>query len=92
MKIDCSSFNDKTCLTIAVKAMNDTVRKKGLVFSRVVFGIILRLPVIPTELPKQKNRMEIVAKTQTKINAITAERKIFPALRRKKPQYADHIF
>lgn len=47
---------------IALKAMNDTIGEYGLDPDRVVSRTIPRFLFIGTELPKQKERMEIIAK------------------------------
>lgn len=90
--MDFSFVNDDTLLKIAVKAENNTIGENDLVPSRVVFGIISRLSIIATELPKQKEQMKIIAKVQMDMNAIIARRRTLSALNGKISYYADHIF
>lgn len=41
-------------LRLAVKDMNDTIGDNGLVPSRIVFGILSRLPILSTDIPREK--------------------------------------
>ena len=66
----------QTLLKLAVKAMNDTIGENGLVPSRLVFGITPRFPIISSDLPTQKERMDILRSAQMEMNAIIAERRI----------------
>lgn len=72
--MNISIASDNTLFNIVVKAMF------GLVPSKVVFGIIPRLTIIPSDLSNQKERMEIIPKAQMEMNANIAERKISSAL------------
>lgn len=67
-------------LKIAVKAMNDTMVKNELVPFRLFFGIISRFPILTTNLPEQKERMEAVKAAQAKIITTVAQRRVFDAL------------
>lgn len=49
--------NKKEMMKIAVKARNETISENGLVTSPLVVGVISRLQIVSTELPKQKSRM-----------------------------------
>ena len=56
--------------------MNDTIGENGLVLSRLVIGITPRFPIISSDLPTQKERMDILRSAQTEMNGIIAERRI----------------
>lgn len=92
VKIDIPTVNNNTLLKIAVKAMNNTIEKKGLVRSRLVFGIFPRLSIIASNFLKQKEIMEVIVKVQIEMNAIVAEHRTKTALLRNIPQYAYHAF
>lgn len=47
---------------------------------KYVFGITPIFQIINSNLPQQKERMEIMAKSQSEMNSIIAERKIKSAL------------
>lgn len=72
--------------------MIDTIGENGLVPSRLVFENVPRLPIISAKLPKQKERMEAIAKAQMEMNAIVAEWRVLTALSRNVSQYAGYIF
>ena len=80
------------CLRIANKAMNDTIGENGLVPSRLVFGIIPRYPILNTDLPNQKERMEAIKLAQSEMNSIIAERRVLAALTKKIPPAADRQY
>ena len=79
-------------LKVAVKAMNDTMGENGLVPSRLVFGIIPRFPILNTDLPNQKDLMELIKKAQAEMNNIIAERRVLAALTRDIPPAADRTY
>ena len=82
----------QTLLKLSVKAMNDKIGENGLVPSRLVFGIVPRFPIISTDLPTQKERMDILRSAQMEINAIIAERRILRALNRDIPPASDRVY
>lgn len=86
------SANPKTILRVAVKAMNDTMGENGLVPSRLVFGILPRFPILNSNLPSQKERMEIIKTAHAEMNSIIAERRITAALTRNVPSAADRHY
>lgn len=47
-------------LSVAVKAMNDTMNENGLVSSRLILGMLPRFPIINTALPTQKDRINAI--------------------------------
>lgn len=82
----------RLALSIAVKAMNDTIGENGLVPSRLVFGIIPRFPILNTNLPMQKDRMAMIKETQAEMNCSIAERRVLTALTRDIPPAADRTY
>lgn len=72
--------------------MNDTIPENGLVPSRLVFGTIPRFPIISTDLRNQKERMEILPKSQKEMNSIIAERRILAALTRNVRPASDRVY
>jgi len=89
---DFPEANPRMILSVAVKAMNDTINEKGLVPSRLVFGILPRFPILNSNLPNQKERLEIIKTAQAEMNSIVAERKIMTALSKNVPAAADRTY
>lgn len=79
-------------LRLAVKAMNDTMNENGLVPSLLVFGIIPRFPIIATELPTQKDRMDVLAPERAEMEAIVSQKRIMTALLNAVPPAADRVY
>ena len=79
-------------LRVAVKAMSDTMGETGLVPSRLVFGIVPRFPILNSNLPNQKERLEIIKIAQAEMNSIVAERRVLAALTRDIPPAADRTY
>lgn len=69
--------------------MNNTINERGLVRSRLVFGIIPIFPILNTFLSKQKDRMNAIKTTEIEINSIIAEIRVLKALRRGTPPAAE---
>lgn len=89
---DNPNYCPRILLRIALKAMNDTMGENGLVPSYLVFGILPRFPVIESEVPEQRERMEIIAAAQMEMNTIIAERRIAEALRRQAPSGIETVY
>lgn len=66
------------------------LKENDLVLALLVFGLNRRFVVISTNIPTQKEVMEIVLSAQVEINSIIAERKIMTSLR--KPSIADRFY
>lgn len=60
VKLRQPAVNTIYSLCIPVKGMNDSMEKSGLVPFCLVFGIIPRLPILNTDLPKQIDGMETI--------------------------------
>ncbi len=92
VKHNYPAADPKYLLSIAVKAMNDTIGENGLVPSRLVFGIIPRFPILNSDLPNQKERLAIIQMAQAEMNSIVAERRVLAALTRDIPPAADRTY
>ena len=79
-------------LQLAVKAMNDTMGENGLVPTKLVFGTIPRFPIINSDLPSQKERMDALQIAQKEMNSIIAERRVRTALSKEVPPAADIVY
>lgn len=56
--------------------MKDKIGEERFVPTHIVFGVILRFPVICTQFPVQKRRREVLAAAQDEVIAIIAGMKI----------------
>ncbi len=92
IKTDHPTADPKYILNIAVKAMNDTIGENGLVPSRLVFGIIPRFPILNSDLPEQKERLEMIKTAQAEMNSIVAERRVLAAVTRDVPPATDRTY
>lgn len=72
-------------LALAVKAMNDTAGSHGLVPTLLVFGVVPRIPIVPTELPDQVARMKAMHAARKEMATITAKSRIDTARRMNVP-------
>lgn len=79
-------------LKISFKAMNHIIGENSLVPSLLVFGETPRLRIVSTKLPKQKERMEAIAKAQMEINFIREDKNVEVALQKRIPKYFDYLF
>lgn len=65
--------------------MNDTKTENGLVPMRIVFGITPQFPIINTDLPSQKVRLEAIKTVQADPYTIVSERRTRNALNHEIP-------
>ena len=72
--------------------MNDTMGESGLVPSLLVFGTIPRFPIISSDLPSQKERIEALIKAHMETNSIVAERRFLAALTRNIPPAGKYTY
>lgn len=75
-------------IKIALKAMNGTQQENGLVPSRLVFGIIRRFPILSSNLPIPKVRMEALKSAQSEMNSLVVERGVLKARTKSIPPAA----
>lgn len=85
-------LTEKFSVNVAVKVVNDTMSENGLVLTRLVYGDVPRFPIINTELPNQKDRLEAIKTAQAEMNAIVAERRIRTALAYEITPPSDRIY
>ena len=62
--------------------MNDTIGENDGVPSLLVFRNVPRFPIISTEIPSKRERMQILSAAQMEMSAIVAERGVLAALNR----------
>lgn len=67
-------------LKIALKSMNVTINERAFVSSRLVLGILLLFPIRNTDLPNQKDEMNVFKKAKAEINSSIAERRVLTTL------------
>lgn len=75
-----------------MKPMNSTICGNSLATSRLVFGVLSRLPIIAGELPKHMKRVETIARAHMEVSAFVANPRILTALNKNVLQHADHEF
>jgi hypothetical protein len=78
-------------LHLAVKATSGTQGLNGLAPSMLVPGTIPRFPVLQSDLPNQRDRLDSVKNAQAEINNIIAEQRIQEAMMRKVTPATDYI-
>ena len=81
---DHPSIDPPIALSVAVKAMNDTMNSNGLVPSLLVFGVP-RFPSSSSSHPKQSERMRALTMARLEMETITAELRIQQALLKNIP-------
>lgn len=64
------TVNSNTLFRVALEEMNDMIRVNGLFSSKIVFGIMPRLPIIYLDLPKLKVVTEVFVKAKMEMNLI----------------------
>lgn len=53
--------------------MNDAMCSNGSVRSRLVVGIVQRLPILNTDFTRQLERMTMISKSQAEMNSVIDE-------------------
>lgn len=79
-------------LKISFNAINDTSDERGLVPSRLVFGILSRFFILNTGLPNQIDRMNAIKTAQAEMNSIVAEQRVLTVLTRNILPAADRTY
>lgn len=72
--------------------MNDTLGENGLMPLRHFFGIILRFPILSSNLPSQNERMDALKAVQGEMNSIVLERRVLEVLAKIIPAAADQRY
>ena len=78
----------QNALTLAIKAMNDTAGPHGLVLTLLIFGVMPKIPVVPTQLPEQISRMAALHSAQKEMFASIAKERLNTAIRTNVPSAA----
>ena len=78
------------CLSLSLKAMNDTAGYHGLVPTLLVFGAIPRILIIPVDLPAQINRMKAMKSAGREMASVMTKERISKAVRMKVPFAEDN--
>lgn len=79
-------------LETTIVTVKQTVGENELVSSKLVFETNLRFFILSTNLPTQKQQMEAIRTTQTKMSTTVAQRKSFEALTRNIPFESNHSY
>lgn len=72
-------------LALYIRAMNDTSGRNGLVPPLLVFGVLLRIPILPPKLPDQVNRLQVMMNARKEMNAIVVKSALSRAMKMKVP-------
>lgn len=92
IKIQDPDLDRVEALRFATKAVNDTIGINGLVPSYLVFGIMPRFPTLPSRLPQQRRRMQILREARAEYERAIAELRIATVLRHNIPTAADRMY
>ena len=65
--------------------MNDTAGPNGLVPTLLVFGVLPRVPIIPSKLPDQLDRLKLMRSAKKEMAQVIAKSKLTKALRMNIP-------
>lgn len=71
-------MNKTILLKLTKKAISDTIGIDGLIPPLLVFGIILRFPIIAMELPTKNKRMKVLAEEKAEYWTIAATQRVLP--------------
>ena len=78
------------CLSLSLKAMNDTAGYHGLVPTLLVFGAMPRIPITPMDLPAQMDRMRAIESARKEMASVMAKERMSKAVRMNVPSAADN--
>ena len=78
----------QNALMLAIKAMNDSAGPQGLVPTLSIFGVMPRIPVVPSELPEQISRMPAMHSARKEMAAVIAKDRLSTAIRANVPAAA----
>jgi hypothetical protein len=79
------TIDPELALQLSVKASNYTANGDGVVPSLLVFGVLPRFPMTPTDLPDQRLRMAALQATRAEMEQITCAKRIQRALASRSP-------
>jgi transposase InsO family protein len=78
-------------LALSVKAMNDSIGPEGLVPSLLVFGVMPRIPDLPTQVPSQLERFKCLYKARKEYEKWVCGQRIRTALKRRPPPASSYV-
>ena len=78
----------QSALMLAIKAMNDSAGPHGLVATLLVFGVMPRIPVAPSEPPEKISRMSAMHYAREEMSAVIAEDRLITAISTNVPSAA----
>ena len=78
----------QNALMLAIKAMNETAGPHGLVPTLLIFGVMPRIPVVPTQLPALILRMEAMHSARKEMSASIAKERLNTSIRTNVPSAA----
>ena len=70
---------------LAIKAMNDSAGLQGPVPALLIFGVMPRFPVVPSELPEQNSTMSAMHSARKEMTAAIAKELLNTAVRANVP-------
>lgn len=73
---------------LAIKAINDRAGPQGLVPTLLIFGVMPRISVVPSELPDQISRMAAMHSARKEMTAFIAKDRLSTAIRANVPAAA----
>ena len=79
-------------LALSIRAMNDTSGTNGLVPTLLVFGVLPRIPILPSKLPDQVKRLQVMMNARKEMNAIVAKSALSRAMKTNVPSAAKKTF
>ena len=74
-------ISPQNALMLAIKAMNDSAGPQGLVPTLLIFGVVPRITVVPSELPEQISRMAARHSARKEMTAVIAKDRLSRAIR-----------
>lgn len=92
IRLSHPSIRPDVCLSLAVKAMNDTMNSNGLVPSLLVFGVLPRFPTTNSKIPAQQERMNALQLARREMETIVSKQRIHKAISSNVPFSATYEF
>lgn len=90
IRLDTPNVPIEEALSLAVNPMDSTTGPQGLSPILLVFFIVPRMPTRPSDLAKQRQGMEALAKARREMTKIMVKRKISDARRMNVPRAAEN--
>lgn len=89
VKPNTPSTSDELELFQSIRDINDTAAPSGLIPTLLVFGVVLRIPVVTKHLPEQAKRFKTVRLAREEMTRIMANERIKMAVLRNVAAAAD---